>query len=69
MEGEKIDISYETLWKAIIRPPRDKYDEDLLGEKIFTYHSKSYTRTDYTLLSKRGFLMKCSFEIILSSSS
>ena len=61
MEGEKIDISYETLWKAIIRPPRDKYDEDLLGEKIFTYHSKSYTRTDYTLLSKRGFLMKCSF--------
>ena len=24
----KVEISYDTLWKAIIRPPRDEYDDD-----------------------------------------
>ena len=61
VESEKIDLSYSTLWKAIIRPPRDDYDEETLGESIFTYRGKTYIRHDYTLLSKRGNLLKCSF--------
>jgi len=61
MEENKIDISYETLWKAIIRPPRDEYESDQLGESIFTYRGKVYIRHDYTLLNKRGYLIKVSF--------
>ena len=61
MNGDKIEISYETLWKAIIRPPKNEYNEMHLGEKEFSYHSKNYVRNDYNLLSKRGFIMKCSF--------
>ena len=57
----KPKISYETLWKFIIRPPRDDYTEDLLGEKIFEYQNKTYQRKDYTLISSEGYNMKCSF--------
>ena len=51
MDGEKIDISYETLWKAVIRPPRDDYDEESLGEALFTYRGKTYIRHDYQILN------------------
>ena len=61
MEKEKIDYSYEAIWKAIIRPPRDNYDPDILGDKEYEYRGETYTKTDYTILSKRGFLIKCSF--------
>ena len=27
---------YSELWKAIIRPPRDEYEMELLGPKEFT---------------------------------
>jgi len=31
--------SYQDLWKAIIRPPRDVYDESDLGRNYqFIYH-------------------------------
>ncbi len=36
VELEKLDLSYSTLWKAIIFPPRDEYDEENLGESVFT---------------------------------
>ena len=57
----KVEISYDTLWKAIIRPPRDEYDDDQLGESIFTYHKNTFIRHDYQIINKRGHLLKCSF--------
>ena len=32
MEEEKFEISYEALWKAVIRPPRDNYSEEELAK-------------------------------------
>lgn len=61
MSDEKIELSYENLWKAIIRPPKTEYNEMHLGEREFSYQAKNYVRNDYNLLSKRGFIMKCSF--------
>ena len=61
MEDNKPKISYETLWKFIIRPPRDEYDEDLLGNSVFSYKNKHYQRKDYDLISSQGYVMKCSF--------
>ena len=60
---EQIKFSYENCWKYIIRPPKDKY---LLSELDFPKNlSKkpgfNYIREDYTILSKRGYLMPCSF--------
>ena len=61
MNKEDIKISYETLWKFIIRPPRDEYDEDLLIDTYFVYKNKQYQRKDYNLISSEGYIMKCSF--------
>ena len=61
MESNNNKISYETLWKFIIRPPRDEYEEELLGNFIFTYRNKQYQRKDYDLISSEGYIMKCSF--------
>ena len=63
MEKEQsFKFSYESLWKFIIRPPKGNYKESDLGPKVFNRrNSKIYTRTDYTILSKRGFLLKGSF--------
>ena len=61
-KGQSFKFSYESLWKFIIRPPRGNYNESDLGPKVFNRrNNKIYTRTDYTILSKRGFLLKCSF--------
>ncbi|MCQ2819620.1 MAG: alpha/beta hydrolase [archaeon] len=62
MENDaNIKFSYETLWKAIIRPPRDIYTEEDLLDSVFIYNSKTYYRRDYDILNKYGFLLKCSF--------
>ena len=61
MENNDIKFSYETLWKFIIRPPRDEYTESMLGNKIFKYHSKQYERKDYDIMSTQGYILKCSF--------
>lgn len=58
---EKFSLSYETLWKAIIRPPRDIYTEEDLIEPVFEYRGKTYLRKDYDLLSSQGYILKCSF--------
>ena len=60
MDGE-IKFSYETLWKFIIRPPRDDYNELMLGKKFFQYNSKQYERKDYEIMSTQGYILKCSF--------
>ena len=59
----EIKYSYENFWKFIIRPPRDNYN---LSELDYDYSSLNerespYIREDYSILSKRGFLMECSF--------
>jgi len=61
MESNNTKISYETLWKFIIRPPKDEYEDVLLGKIYFTYHKKKYQRKDYDLISSEGYIMKCSF--------
>ena len=61
MQKEEIKYSYETLWKFIIRPPRDEYDEDFLVDSYFSYKNKRYQRKDYDLISSEGYKMKCSF--------
>ena len=59
---EKINFSYETLWKFIIRPPRDDYTEDMLGPKNFKMHNgKSYHRQNFDIKSNEGHKLKCSF--------
>ena len=47
--NKKSKISYETLWKFIIRPPRDSYTEDFLGQPIFMFKGKTFLRKDYII--------------------
>ena len=61
MESEKPKISYENLWKAIIRPSKDIYKIEDLGYPEFSFINRSYTRKNYELVSSEGYLMKCSF--------
>jgi hypothetical protein len=61
MQDEKVDISYSALWKSIIRPPRDEYSEDQLGDNIFIFRDKTYMRKDYKILNKQGNLIRASF--------
>ena len=60
-EQEKPKISYEFLWKLIIRPNRDIYREEYLGKSSFYFKGKKYTRKDYDIISSEGYIMKCSF--------
>ena len=53
-------ISYELLWKSIIRPERDVYKEEDLGPKIFRFNKIIYTRTDYDILDFQGNILKLS---------
>jgi hypothetical protein len=59
--SEKIEISYASLWKSIIRPPRDEYEEDQLGDNVFVYRNVTYLRKDYKILNKQGNFIKASF--------
>ena len=53
-------ITYESLWKAIIRPPRDDYEEEELGSPVFTIEKRHYIRKDFELLNFQGYLIKVS---------
>ena len=53
-------ITYEALWKAIIRPPRDDYEEEELGSPEFTIERRHYIRKDFELLNFQGYLIKVS---------
>ncbi len=61
MYDDKVEISYTALWKSIIRPPRDDYSEDHLGDNIFSFRDLTYTRKDFNLLNKDGNTIKASF--------
>ena len=61
--GQKWD-PLEPLWRAIIRPPRDTYDEAALGPRHFacSLHGRvlgKYERLDLTVES-RGLTLACS---------
>ena len=62
-DEEEIKYSYENCWKFIIRPPRDEYYLYELDFPLSLVQKPSfiYIREDYTVLSKRGYLMPCSF--------
>jgi len=60
MKKEKIKLSYDSLWKYIIRPPRYNYNKNTLGPPSFLYRGKIYQRKDYNLISSMGYIMKCS---------
>ena len=53
--------SYDDLWKAIIRPGRDIYDQTELGPFKFEISNKCYKRTDFELINNRGLKIICSF--------
>ena len=61
MEETKEKITYESLWKAIIRPPRDYYREEDLGEPKFKFSGRSYIRKDFEIVDFRGKKLKVSF--------
>jgi hypothetical protein len=55
------EISYAALWKSIIRPPRDDYLEEHLGDNTFNFREITYIRKDYNILNKDGDIIKASF--------
>ena len=58
---ENQKISYEALWKFIIRPPRQNYKLEQLNGSHFWFQNKYYLRKDYDIISSEGYIMKCSF--------
>eukprot|EP01016_Furgasonia_blochmanni_P019637 TRINITY_DN2194_c0_g1_i1.p1 TRINITY_DN2194_c0_g1~~TRINITY_DN2194_c0_g1_i1.p1 ORF type:complete len:373 (+),score=71.56 TRINITY_DN2194_c0_g1_i1:143-1261(+) len=56
----KFKNGYEDLWKAIIRPPKDEYNIEDLGPKLFSLNGKKYKRTDFQFKNKRGLTIECS---------
>ncbi len=52
---------YDDLWKAVIRPNRDKYKEQDLGPDKFELNGKCYKRSDFSLMNKRKLKIICSF--------
>ena len=61
MEETSEKITYESLWKAIIRPPRDYYREEDLGPSAFDLNGRLYIRKDFEIVDFRGKLLKVSF--------
>ena len=60
-ELEKPQLSYENLWKVIIRPSRDNYTLKELGPPSFVLKNKNYSRKDFNLLGSNGNILKCTF--------
>ena len=53
--------AYDSLVKAIIRPPRcDNYETKHLGPTTFPFCRKVYKRTDFELRNPRGMRIVCS---------
>ena len=61
MEETSDKITYESLWKAIIRPPRDYYREEDLGPSLFHFNGRTYIRNDFEIIDFQGKLLKVSF--------
>ena len=61
MKEQEYEMSYSSLWKSIIRPPRDTYTEELMGENLFKFKGITYLRKDYDIINNRGEIIKGSF--------
>ena len=59
--NENNKLSYESLWKSIIRPPRDKYTSKDLGPPTFICKKKNYSRRDFNIIGSNGNMLKCTF--------
>ncbi|KAJ1607721.1 hypothetical protein OIY81_2860 [Cryptosporidium canis] len=51
---------YNELWKAIIRPPRDRYSIRDLGPMRFAIGNSIFKRSDFTLRNRRFQALHCS---------
>ena len=60
-QENNLSFSYESLWKSIIRPPRDIYTLKELGPYSFKCKKKNYSRKDFNILGYNGNILKCSF--------
>ena len=58
---KKNKYSYESLWKSIIRPPRENYASKDLGPSSFICRKKNYSRRDFNILGSNGNILKCTF--------
>eukprot|EP01097_Dermamoeba_algensis_P007174 TRINITY_DN4497_c0_g1_i1.p1 TRINITY_DN4497_c0_g1~~TRINITY_DN4497_c0_g1_i1.p1 ORF type:complete len:440 (+),score=68.52 TRINITY_DN4497_c0_g1_i1:82-1320(+) len=56
----KIGSNYDQLVEAIIRPPRARYNETLLGSQKFKLGTREYHRTDLEIRNPRGHTLVCS---------
>ncbi|KAF7456320.1 PhoPQ-activated pathogenicity-related protein [Cryptosporidium felis] len=55
-----ISSQYNELWKAIIRPPRDRYSIRDLGPMRFAIGKSIFKRSDFTLRNRRQLVLHCS---------
>ena len=53
--------AYDELWKAVIRPNRDRYSDIELGPEKFEIKQKCFKRTDFTLRNKKNYKLVCSY--------
>ena len=60
-ENQETKLSYEALWKAIIRPPRDLYLDVDLGDIEFSINNILYIRKDFEIVDFQGLMLKVSF--------
>ena len=60
-KNQETKLSYEALWKAIIRPPRDLYLDVDLGDIEFSINNILYIRKDFEIVDFQGLMLKVSF--------
>jgi alpha/beta superfamily hydrolase len=53
-------MSYEAIWKSIIRPPRENYPLSSLGPSRFSIRGRNFRRKDLILENPRGQKLQCS---------
>lgn len=53
-------MSYEAIWKSIIRPPRENYPLSCLGPKKFSIRERNFRRKDLVIQNPRGHKLQCS---------
>eukprot|EP00921_Rhytidocystis_pertsovi_P000775 GHVQ01001353.1.p1 GENE.GHVQ01001353.1~~GHVQ01001353.1.p1 ORF type:complete len:920 (-),score=211.95 GHVQ01001353.1:192-2951(-) len=61
----RVSEQYQELWKAIIRPPRDRYKMEDLGPSVFPLpvgprKRRMFQRRDNVLVNRRGLNLACS---------
>ena len=58
---DEISYSLDSLWKSIIRPPKQNYTIKDLGLKEFNVYGFDYVRKDYKILGRSGHILQCAF--------